>query len=82
MDRQELTARTRRIIAKQLKRNPEDVGGDADFVELGADSLDLIEITMAVEEEFTLTISDAEAEEIKTLDQTVAWLAIALQVAA
>ncbi|MCX5907244.1 MAG: acyl carrier protein [Deltaproteobacteria bacterium] len=55
------------IIVEQLGVSEEEVTPEAHFIEdLGADSLDLVELIMAMEEEFSLEISDEEAEKIQT----------------
>ena len=60
------------IIAEQLGVEPEQVTPDASFVDdLNADSLDLVELIMAFEEEYQMEISDEDAEKIGTVGQ--AW---------
>jgi len=60
------------IIVEQLKVSPEEVTLEASFIEdLGADSLDLVELIMAMEEEFGLEISDEDAEKIQTVQDAV-----------
>ena len=60
------------IIVEQLKVSPEEVTLEASFIEdLGADSLDLVELIMAMEEEFRLEISDEDAEKIQTVQDAV-----------
>ncbi len=60
------------IIVEQLKVSPEEVTPEASFIEdLGADSLDLVELIMAMEEEFGLEISDEDAEKIQTVQDTI-----------
>jgi acyl carrier protein len=60
------------IITEQLGVEPEQVTPDASFVDdLNADSLDLVELIMAFEEEYGLEISDEDAEKIQTVGQ--AW---------
>ena len=57
--------RVQAIVAEQLGVEPEKVGPDAEFVaDLNADSLDLVELIMSLEEEFGIEISDEEAEKI------------------
>jgi acyl carrier protein len=57
--------KVKKIICEQLGVNEEDVVPEASFVDdLGADSLDQVELIMAMEEEFDLSISDEEAEKI------------------
>ena len=63
------------IVWNQLSVNKEDVTPDASFVEdLGADSLDTVELVMAFEEEFGLEIPDDEAENITTIKSAVDWI--------
>ena len=58
----------REIIAKQLDIDPAEITPEATFIEdLGADSLDAVEIVMALEEAFCIEIPDEEAEQIKTV---------------
>ena len=60
--------RVQKIIVEQLGVKPEDVKPAASFVEdLGADSLDTVELVMALEEEFETEIPDEEAEKISTV---------------
>lgn len=60
------------IIVEQLGVEPEDVTNEASFVDdLGADSLDLVELIMAMEEEFDIKIEDEEAEKIKTVQDVI-----------
>ncbi|AWF81733.1 acyl carrier protein [Microbulbifer sp. EKSA008] len=60
--------RVKKIVAEQLGVKEEDVKPEASFVEdLGADSLDTVELVMALEEEFETEIPDEEAEKITTV---------------
>lgn len=64
--------RIRKIIAEQLGVEEDDVVPDAKFVEdLGADSLDTVELVMALEEEFEIEIPDEDAEKIQTVSAAV-----------
>ena len=64
--------RVKKIIVEQLGVKPEDVVPEASFVEdLGADSLDTVELVMALEEEFSTEIPDEEAEKITTVQQAI-----------
>ncbi len=68
-------ARVREIIINELGVEPEKVTDDASFVEdLGADSLDTVELVMAFEEEFGLDIPDEDAEKMKTVGDAVRYL--------
>lgn len=66
----DIEARVRKIIVEQLGVKEEDVTPEASFVEdLGADSLDTVELVMALEEEFGTEIPDEDAEKITTVQQ-------------
>ena len=63
--------RVKKIVAEQLGVK-EDIATDASFVDdLGADSLDTVELVMALEEEFECEIPDDEAEKITTVQQAI-----------
>jgi acyl carrier protein len=63
------------IIVEQLGVDEEEVTADASFIEdLGADSLDIVELVMALEEEFDLVIPDEDAEKIRTVNQAVKYI--------
>ena len=63
------------IIAKQLGVDEDNVTPDASFMEdLGADSLDTVELVMALEEEFDLEIPDSDAEKITTVQDALNYL--------
>lgn len=67
--------RVKEVIVNQLAVRPEEVTPDATFTEdLGADSLDLVELIMAFETEFGITIPDEEAEKIRTVADAVSYL--------
>ncbi|RTL06685.1 acyl carrier protein [Candidatus Dependentiae bacterium] len=59
------------IVAENLNIDRSTVVGHATLESLGADSLNVIEIIMKIEEEFNITINDEEAESLKTLDSVV-----------
>ena len=64
--------RVKKIIVEQLGVKEEEVKNEASFVDdLGADSLDTVELVMALEEEFDIEIPDEEAEKIRTVQQAV-----------
>ena len=70
-----LEQRVRKIIIEQLAVNEDEVKPDASFVDdLGADSLDQVELVMALEEEFNIEISDEDAEKIKTVKDTTSYI--------
>ena len=63
------------IVCNKLTLNKEDVTAESSFVEdLGADSLDTVELVMAFEEEFGAEIPDEEAEKITTVQSAVDWI--------
>ncbi|MDP8262590.1 MAG: acyl carrier protein [Candidatus Ancaeobacter aquaticus] len=63
------------IIVEQLGVNPEEVTTEASFIEdLGADSLDTVELVMALEEEFQAEIPDEDAEKLKTVGNAVSYI--------
>ncbi|MDP2497636.1 MAG: acyl carrier protein [Candidatus Palauibacterales bacterium] len=67
--------RVREIIANELGVEMEKVTEDANFVEdLGADSLDTVELVMAFEEEFEIEIPDEDAEEMQTVSDAIDYL--------
>jgi acyl carrier protein len=67
--------RVKSIIVEQLGVDAEEVKADASFVEdLGADSLDTVELIMAFEEEFGVEISDEEAEKIRKVRDAVDYI--------
>jgi acyl carrier protein len=72
----ETAARVREIIAQELGVEQEKVTDEASFVEdLGADSLDTVELVMAFEEEFGIEIPDEDAEQMQTVGQAIGYLA-------
>ncbi len=67
--------RVKKIVAEQLGVKEEDVKSGASFVEdLGADSLDTVELVMALEEEFETEIPDEEAEKITTVQLAIDYI--------
>lgn len=64
--------RVQKIVVEQLGVKAEDVTNEASFVDdLGADSLDTVELVMALEEEFETEIPDEDAEKITTVQQAI-----------
>jgi acyl carrier protein len=68
-------AKVKEIIINELGVDPEKVTADASFVEdLGADSLDTVELVMAFEEEFGVDIPDEDAEQMRTVGDAIKYL--------
>jgi acyl carrier protein len=75
MEREEIMDKVKGVIVEQLNVDEADVTEEAAFVDdLGADSLDIVELVMALEEEFGISIPDEEAENIKTVGDAVAYI--------
>jgi acyl carrier protein len=67
--------KVKHIIVEQLGVDEEEVKSEASFVDdLGADSLDVVELVMALEEEFGLEISDEDAEKLRTVKQAIEYI--------
>ena len=67
--------RLKKIIADQLSVSEDEVVPEASFIEdLNADSLDLVELIMSLEEEFNVKISDEDAEKIRTVQDAIDYL--------
>ena len=70
-----LEERVRELICEQLSAAPDEVTMDASFVnDLNADSLDMVELTMAIEENFGFEISEEQAERLQTVGDAVAFI--------
>jgi acyl carrier protein len=67
--------KVKQIIVEQLGVNESEVTPEAKFVDdLGADSLDLVELVMALEEEYNMEISDEDAEKIQTVGDAIEYI--------
>ena len=75
MSEKSIEDKVRDIIVDQLGVNAEQVVKDARFIEdLGADSLDTVELVMAFEEEFSIEVPDEEAEKLQTVGDVVTYV--------
>jgi acyl carrier protein len=75
MSKEDILAKLKPVIAEQLGVDESDVKEDASFTEdLNADSLDLVELIMSLEEQFQLQISDEDAEKITTVGEAVDYI--------
>ncbi len=71
----DIAEQVRRIIAEQLMVDIEEVTDDASFIEdLGADSLDTVEMIMEIEDEFGIEIPDEDAEKIQTVGKAIEYI--------
>ena len=72
MSQDDIFARVKKIVTEQLEVEPSDVTPEANFAnDLNADSLDTVELVMALEEEFDIEIPDEAAEKITTVQASV-----------
>jgi acyl carrier protein len=72
---EEISERVKSIIVEQLGVSLEEVTPQASFIEdLGADSLDIVELIMALEEEYYMEIPDEDAEKIQTVDDVTKYI--------
>ena len=75
MAEKSVTERVKEIIVEQLGVNPDQVTAEAKFIEdLGADSLDTVELVMAFEEEFGAEIPDEDAEKLQTVGDVTKYI--------
>ncbi|GBE15090.1 acyl carrier protein [bacterium BMS3Abin14] len=71
----DVTGKVKEIIAEQLNQDAGSIDASANFVnDLGADSLDVVELVMAFEEAFDLEIPDEEAEKIQTVQDAITYI--------
>ena len=76
MEEKEAFERVKKVAVAQLNVNGDEVTMDASFTkDLGADSLDTVELVMALEEEFGMEIPDEDAEKITTVGEAVKYIA-------
>ena len=70
----DVAEKVQEIIAEELALDVEEVTPDATFDDLGADSLDIVEVVMAFEDEFDVAIPDEDAEEIGTVQDAIDYI--------
>ncbi len=69
---EDLELKVKQIIAEQLGKNEQDIKNEASFIEdLGADSLDTVELVMALEDAFKVQIPDEQQENLRTVQQAI-----------
>lgn len=72
---EEIAERIKTIIVEQLGVGLDEVTPEASFIEdLGADSLDIVELIMALEEEYDMEIPDEDAEKIQTVEDVISYI--------
>ncbi len=75
MENDEIFEKVKKIIIEQLSVAEDSVTKDASFIDdLGADSLDVVELIMALEEEFDMEIPDSDAEKISTVNDVIEYI--------
>lgn len=75
MNKEEILAKVKNVVAEKLNVGEDQVTTDAKFVEdLGADSLDQVELIMALEDEFALKIPEEEAEKLETVGSAIDYI--------
>ena len=75
MSEKSISDKVKEIIVEQLGVNPEQVTDTASFIEdLGADSLDTVELVMAFEEEFSVEVPDEDAEKLQNVGDVVKYI--------
>jgi len=74
-NREEIAQKARELIAESLGVSPDEIRAESSFIDdLGADSLDIVELVMEIEKQFELEIPDEEAEKISTVQDAVDYI--------
>ncbi|KRT67092.1 MAG: putative acyl carrier protein [Candidatus Dadabacteria bacterium CSP1-2] len=72
---QEIVGKVKKMVASQLGKSEDEISLESAFIEdLGADSLDLVELVMAMEDEFGVEISDEDAQRIITVQDAISYV--------
>ncbi len=80
MEREELLKKIKAIVADKLSISEDQVTEEASFIDdLGADSLDTVELVMALEDEFDLDIPDEDAEKMSTVGKAIDYVLVFIQ---
>lgn len=75
MDEQKIFEDVKKVVVEQLGVSESEITREASYVDdLGADSLDTVELVMALEEAFSIEIPDEDAEKIKTIGNTISYI--------
>ncbi len=75
----DIEAKVKAAVAEQLGKNVEEISNDASFMEdLGADSLDLVELVMSFENDFGITIPDEDSAELTTVQKAIDYVSAKL----
>jgi len=74
VDKDKIFEKVKALVVKELDVTEDEVTLKTSFTDLGADSLDVVELVMLLEEEFSMTISDDEAEKLTTMEKTVDYI--------
>lgn len=74
MQKQEIRTRVIKVVGDILNTDEKKIVEARTFEQLGADSLDMVEIVMRLEEEFAIEINDDDAQQLSSLDQVVAYI--------
>ncbi|MBC7327447.1 acyl carrier protein [bacterium] len=75
----DIAERVRNIVAERLNVNPEEVTLETTFEDLGADSLDVMDLIMELEQEFDIEIPDEDAEKIRTIEDVINYIQTRIQ---